>query len=543
MKRMLQCAGALIVGSVLMMGCVAPTATTPAGPAAPAAEGAEAAPAALGGTIKTVETGGYYSLDPFVTPWFTTPHAMIYDTLVTTDLEKKDVPHLAESWEFSDDGTSLTITLKPGIVFHDGTPFDAEAAKWNLDHFFDPESAAQVGQSLAAITTSVDVVDDLTFTINMSTPYAPIFTDLGILYMVSPTAYQELGKEGFGLAPVGTGEFKFVSVVPDDQLILETNPDYAWAPAYAGTDGPPPADGMTVKYLADEAVIYASLETGELNIAGIPGQYHDQAAANPDLELHEGIEWTVWYLGMNQSKAPYNDPNFRQAIAYALDRDEINLAAFDGKYYPLFGPLSPSITGFSQEVEDYGAERSNDIELAKQFLADGGYVDSDGDGVLEYEGAPLSIPLLFPNASGIQRVAETIQAQLADIGVKLEISEVEAATIADVSNKCEHDLFLRAYGLADATILASLTSPRVGAGNRICLTSEEFDALNQIADTTVDIAARQEAINAESKWLVDYRGHIPLLAPVGESANRTELQGLLWSILGAADYFTAGVGN
>jgi peptide/nickel transport system substrate-binding protein len=376
----------------------------------------------------------------------------------------------------------------------------------------------------------------------MSTPYAPVFTDLGILYMVSPTAYQALGKDGFGLAPVGTGEFKFESLVPDDLLTLVKNEDYAWAPDFAGNEGAPPADGLTVKYLADEAVIYASLETGELNIIGVPPQYLPQAEANPDIEIQEGIEWTVWYLGFNLTKAPFDDMNVRQAIAYAIDRDEIILAGFDGKGYPLFGPLSPSITGFSQEVEDYGAERSNDIEKALQFLADAGYADSDGDGIVEKDGAPLSIHLDFPNAAGIQRVAETIQAQLADIGIDMTISQVEAAAIADMSNRCEHDAFIRAYGLADATILASLTSPRVGAGNRICLSNEEFDALNKAADTTVG-DARQAAIDAEAKWLVDYRGHIPMMAPISVSGYRTEVHDLQWDITGASSYFNTWVGN
>jgi len=541
-SRILRSAGALILGGALLVGCVAP-ATTPTDTTAPAAEApAEAAAEGSGGTIRAVETGGYYSLDPFVTPWFTTPQAMLYDTLVTTDLEKKDVPHLASGWEFSEDGTVLTFTLKEGVTFHDGTVFDAEAVKWNLEHYFNPETAAQVGQSLAAIVTSVDVIDPLTVQITMSTPYAPVFTDLGILYMVSPTAYQALGKDGFGLAPVGTGEFKFGSLVPDDMLTLVKNEAYAWAPDFAGTTSAPPADGLTVKYLADEAVIYASLETGELNIIGVPPQYLPQAEANPDIEIQEGIEWSVWYLGFNLTKAPFDDMNVRQAIAYAIDREEIILAGFDGKGYPLFGPLSPSITGFNEEVEVYGEERSNNIETALQYLADGGYADSDGDGIVEKDGVPLSIHLDFPNAAGIQRVAETIQAQLADIGIEMTISQVEAAAIADMSNRCEHDAFIRAYGLADATILASLTSPRVGGGNRICLSNTEFDELNRLADTTVG-EGRQAAIDAEAKWLVDYRGHIPLMAPVGVSGYRAEVHDLQWDITGGATFFNTWVGN
>src|SRR5690606_35638348 len=129
---------ALLIGGALLVGCAAPPAPAASGPAA--SEAAAPAEATAGGTLLTVETGGTYSLDPYVTPRFTTIMASLYDGLVTTDLEKNYVGHLAESYTISEDGLSITFILREGVTFHDGTVFDATAAKWNLDRYFAPET-------------------------------------------------------------------------------------------------------------------------------------------------------------------------------------------------------------------------------------------------------------------------------------------------------------------------------------------------------------------------------------------------------------------
>src|SRR5690606_6550066 len=113
---------------------------------------------------------------------------------------------------------------------YDGTVFDATAAKWNLDRYFAPETNANIGQNLARHVVSVEAPDERTIVLTTSTPYAPILTDLTFLYMVSPTAYEELGKAGFGLAPVGTGKFILTESVPDSHVSFVKNPDYTWAP-------------------------------------------------------------------------------------------------------------------------------------------------------------------------------------------------------------------------------------------------------------------------------------------------------------------------
>ncbi len=538
MHRTLRTWGALLLTLLLVAACAAPVA-----PAAPAAPGdAAAAPTQVGGQLLVVETGGYYSADPFVTPWFTTIHSSLYDALVTTDPERKFVPHLAESFSFSEDGLTVTFTLRQDVVFHDGTPFNAAAAKWNFDRYFNPEAGAQVGRNLMRQVASVEAPDEYTLVFNLLNPYAPILSDLFIIYMVSPTAYEELGRDNFGMSPVGTGKFRVVEVVPDSHVTMVRNEAYTWAPAFAGNPGPVPAEGLRVNYLTDEAVIYSALETGELNIVpSVPAQYLPAAEANPEINLAQGIAATVTYLGMNWGKAPFNEEAVRLAISYAIDREEIVLAGFDGVAYALPGPLSPSIAGYDPALEAYGWEKSNNVELARQLLTDAGY-RAGADGILVRDGTPLAFNLVYPDSAALRRVAETIQSQLADIGIRVEVSPLEAAAIADLTNRCEQEAFLRSFGYPDATILAHIKGANIGSGNRLCMNSAEYDELMTIADSTMDPAARQEAINAVARWLIDHRPLIPLYAPINNAGYRIEVVGLEFDVAGNPLYFNAGIG-
>jgi peptide/nickel transport system substrate-binding protein len=535
--RILRTWAALLLTLLLVAACAPVAAPAPAAPAAPDAE-----PAAVGGELLVVETGGYYSTDPFVTPWFTTVHSSLYDALVTTDVERRFVPHLAESFNFSEDGLTVTFELRQDVVFHDGTPFDAAAAKWNFDRYFNPESGAQVGSNLRRQMDSVEAPGDYTLVFNLLNPYAPILSDLFIIYMVSPTAYEELGRDNFGMSPVGTGKFRAVEVVPDSHVAMVRNEDYTWAPAFADNPGAVPAEGLRVGYLTDEAVIFSALETGELNVVPVvPAQYLDAAEANPEININQGIGAGVWYMGMNWGRAPFTDEAVRLAISYAIDREEIVLAGFDGQAYPLAGPLSPSIAGFNADTEAYGWERSNDVELARQLLADAGYTPG-ADGVLARDDVRLAFTLIYPDSATLRRVAETIQSQLVDIGIQMEIGPLEAAAIADLTNRCEQEAFLRTFGYPDATILAHIKGPNIGTGNRLCMTSDEYDELMTIADSTMDPAARQEAIDAVATWLIDNRPLIPLYAPINNAGARTEVVGIEFDVAGNPIYFNAGIG-
>ncbi len=158
-----------------------------------------------GGRLVVADGASNTSLDPFVTSWHSWPHYAIYATLFMQDANLNYVGFLADTWEVGADGKSLTIHLIKDATFTDGTPVDAEAIKWNLDKYSNPDTGASQGADLVGLLEETTVDDPYTVTLHLNSPYAPLFHTLWGLEIVSPTAYEAEGKENFGTHPVGCG--------------------------------------------------------------------------------------------------------------------------------------------------------------------------------------------------------------------------------------------------------------------------------------------------------------------------------------------------
>ncbi len=555
--------GLVIIASMLLASCTpaatpttapAEPTTAPAQPTAAPAEpttGPTAAPAeptaapttpvaegpVTGGRITIIDNSGFYTLDPYQTPWFTLTQGAIYDNLIALrpDMTGYD-PNLAESWDISEDGLTLTFHLRPGITFTDGTPCDAAAIKWNLDKYLDPNWPHSVNGVWVDYVDNFAAQDATTFVVTFKSPYAAFFSDLQTTYIVSPTAYEKLGKDGFGRAPVGTGAWIAKEIVENDHVLYVRNPDYKWSPSFYSNKGAVYPDELYIKFITDTAATYAALETGEATLIGLPAQFITQAQSNPDIALNKGTDWSDFYLGFNDSVEPFKTPEFRKAIAYAINRDEIIQAAFEGEAFALYSSLAPSTWGYNEAQNDYGkAADGYNPDKAKEILAGLGYT-AGSDGVLVgKDGKALKFKFNFPAGEDMKRVAETIQAELADVGIQVELGEMEAAAISQMLQKCQQEMFLRPFGLADASILSAVfASSRMGSSNRNCWTDTKADELIKTADTTLDPAKRAEAVDALVKYLVDQRPHVPLFALYIYTAYRANLKGVIWGANGGA---------
>ena len=511
--------------------------------AAPAAE-EEAAPAEEEAaasdeetTITYIATDGYYTLDIYQTPWFNLTQSVMYDALVTLNLEKSEyIGVLADSWDISEDGLTITFYLKEGVTFHDGTPWNAEAAKWNLDKYLDPEWPHEINDSWAGnYVDSFEVVDDYTLQVNLLTPYAAFFSDLYLTYFVSPTAYEALGQDEYGLSPVGTGAFIPVEVVPNDHVLYAANPDYTWgAEYYAGE--PPKVDYFEIKYIPDQAVAYAALETGEATFIGLPAQFLPTAETNTDISLSKGVSTELDYLGINHTKEPYNIKEFRQAIAYALDEEEIILAAFEGEAFTTQQFVPAGTPGYTEEYEQYAADTYPfDPAMANQILDDMGWVDTNGDGIREKDGEEMVYPFNFFTDEATGRAAEVIQGQLLDIGIMLELGPMEAAAQAEMLVNKNQDFFIRGYGYPDPVIVSIM----VGPGNRNAYEDETASELAMAADTAMDPEARQAAVDALNKYLIDEAAWFPIWTPYTYIAYRSNVEGILFDVSGDIFFYDA----
>jgi peptide/nickel transport system substrate-binding protein len=480
-------------------------------------------------TLTYIDTSGFYTLDIFLTPWFTYTQGAMYDTLVNVNLKGDGYDGiLADSWEIAPDGMSITFKLKDGVTFHDGTPWNADAALWNLNKYLDPNWPKEINQNWTEVIDNWEKVDDMTIKVNFKSPYATLFADLVVTYFVSPTAYEAEGQDNFGSNPVGTGAWIPVEIVPNNHVLYKRNPDYTWGAPY--TNGKPPAaDFFEIKFIPDQAAAYASLETGEASFIPLPAQFITNAESNPDITVNKGTSGELWYLGINWKKEIYQNFDFRQAIAHALDREEIVLAAFEGDAF-LTGQFVPAGTpGYNAETDAYALEKWNyDPDLSNQILDNLGWTDTDGDGIREKDGQPLEFPVIYNTEEAVGRAAEVIQGEFQDIGIALDLNPMEAAAQADILVAEQQDFFIRPYGYPDPVILSWM----VQYPNRNAYEDAGATELQTKADATMDPAARMKAVDDLNRYLIDQQAWFPLWTPYTLVAYRSNLQGVMFDFQG-----------
>ena len=194
----------------------------------------------------------------------------IYDSLVVQALDGSVKPWLATEWTVSPDGKSYTFQLRKDVKFQDGTPFNAEAVKYNYDRILDPATKAANSRALIRPYESSEVIDEYTVKLNLSTPSSAFLGNLSqaLVAIVSPTAAKKYGDQ-FGKNPVGTGPFKFVEWKENDGITVERNPDYAWGPALVKNQAAPYLDRLTFKIVPEEATRIGSVQGGQLLAAEV----------------------------------------------------------------------------------------------------------------------------------------------------------------------------------------------------------------------------------------------------------------------------------
>ncbi|MBM3302640.1 MAG: ABC transporter substrate-binding protein, partial [Deltaproteobacteria bacterium] len=347
-----------------------------------------------GGTLTYAIRREPRMLDPVLaTGWdFTHTASHIYDALLCSDEKGNLYPALAESWEISDDGLHYTFHLRKGVKFHDGTPFNAEAVKFYLDHVKDPEWCCGNAYEYVGPYESSEVLDEYTVRVNFKEPWGPFLTyaaDWYTMSIVSPAAVKKWGKDIL-MHPVGTGPFRFVEWVPQSHVTLERNPDYNWAPEIRGHQGPAYLDKIIIKFISEPATLLACLKSGECDIIRDPAFPDIKGIrADPNFEVvkipQKGspLSWNF-----NTVRPPTDDLQVRKALNFAVDRHRIAEMVFANERAPMYTALSPETPEYWPGAADY---IHYDPEGAKAILERAGWVDTNGDGIREKGGQRLTI--------------------------------------------------------------------------------------------------------------------------------------------------------
>lgn len=346
----------------------------------------------------------------------------LYDGLTRFDLSSEEgvpevVPALAESWEASEDLVTWTFVLREGVTFHDGTPWDADAAVFNLERYTDedspnfyPELAAQGGINVGGIDT-VSKIDDMTIEITTNGPWSYLPIDLAAVFFGSPTAIQELGNEAFGEAPVGTGPFTFVELVRGERLVLDRNEEY-WR-------GAPALDRVILRPIPDSTARVAALQAGEVDWIEVPLPDDIPGLVENDFQVLLNTYDHIWPWVLDTTKPPFDDVRVRQALNYAINRPSLSDDILQGTAQPANQSVPTANFAYEPSNETY----SYDPDLAMELLTEAGYPDG------------FSFRLSFPtsgsgNMSPIP-MNESLQADLAAIGITVELEPIEWAAMLE----------------------------------------------------------------------------------------------------------------
>ncbi|MFJ7737599.1 ABC transporter substrate-binding protein [Lysinibacillus sp. NPDC097287] len=409
----------------------------------------------------------------------------VYETLV--NFGEKDVtinPGLAKTWEPSEDGLTYTFQLEEGVKFHDGTDFNAEAVVKNFerwkkggDKFSYYSSQFVVGDK--QVIESVTAEGDYTVAIKLSQPQAPFLQNLAMTaFAIASPAVFEADDDKLSESPVGTGAFKFVEWKRNDSVTLEKNAEYRIA-------GLPKLDKVVYRSIPDNSARLNALNADEIDIAeGLSPADGATLEANADLQLVERPSMNIGYLGLTANRAPFDNVKVRQAVNYAIDKQTIVDAFFEGYAEVAKNPMPPIINGYNDDIEGY----NYDPEKAKALLAEAGY---DGKEI-ELWAMPVSRPYM-PDG---QKIAEAIQKNLADVGMPSKIVTFEWATYIEKAENGEADAFLLGWtgdnGDADNFIYTLLDGDNIGSNNYSYYDNQELHKLLVAAQTEVDANKRNE---------------------------------------------------
>lgn len=393
--------------------------------------------------------------------------AHIYDPLAVIDPRTGVVyPSLALDWAFENDNRSVVFNLRPDVLFHDGTPFNAQAVEATVRRHLDPATASPTRFILGPIE-SVEAVDDMTVVYTYAQPYVALWVGFLIPYASphSPTAIETYGDD-FGRHPVGTGPFRFVSWDANDVITLERNPDRDWAsPAYENP-GASYLDSAEYRTIPESQTRVASLLSGEIDlIAGsnaVPLGSVRQLEESPDVTVVSQAALGSHGVVFSQNRPPMDDVRVRQAISHALEREKVLVFALDGNGQVATSPLASSYAQFDPATAEYGY--NYDPEAARALLAEAGYADG------------LQLTMLTRDDDIPRTLAEVVQGDLAAVGVDLEIVALPNAEYGAVRNQGEYDMVYMGYSYSDADIVHFLFAH----GSGLNLTNVENDELNDL---------------------------------------------------------------
>jgi peptide/nickel transport system substrate-binding protein len=421
---------------------------------------------------------------------------LYYSKLLVYDVDFTAIQgELAESWEVADDGLTYTFTLNDGVTWHDGEPFTANDVKFTLDLVMNPEAGSFLAAKLASVE-SVDVVDDLTFTITLSEPNAALPDALTFIVMLPEHALGEippaelLQSAWWSTEPIGTGPFAWGEYVPGEYVELVAYEDY-WK-------GRPQLHRVINRYYKEPGTAVIALRSGEIDFTYVTSDEAFALEGEAGISIIPGPSQVVNYLGFNMQDPRFEDVRVRQAFMYAIDRATIVEQLYAGS--AIIANCPYSLPAFVPD--DLNTYEPN-VETARQLLAEANWE--------EIKGEPLEILTYYTDQLSAD-VLVTMQQMLAEAGIEATLRSVDVPTFNQIMSTPEEWIIFYGGGAngPDPDVMATnyistLTPP--DGFNRTYVNIPELDELylegRTISDPEERAAVYQEAcrvLNEQVPW-------------------------------------------
>jgi peptide/nickel transport system substrate-binding protein len=447
-----------------------------------------------GGKLVIVRLSDATGLDPhFITdiPSANVVHGKVYETLLAFDKDRNFVPLLATDWKPVDDLT-WDFTLREGVKFHDGTPFNGEAVKATFDRLLDPATGSPQKDKLGMIK-EVIVKDDTHVTLKLSTPYAPLLSILASNEgsILSPKMIKDTPDQ-LATHPVGTGPFVFDSWKSGQEITLNKNNDY-WGEKVK-------VDSVVFKVVPEDATRLAMIESGEAHISDqVPVTEIDRIENSDKMNLFRTDGLAVEYVGFNTTKAPFDNVKVRQAVSYAIEREAIISGVYNNVGTLANVAMSPQVFGYSKDVKAY----PYDVNKAKSLLKEAGYDKG------------IKVTLLTSDRKERINMAEVIQSQLKGIGVDVEIQVMEYGSYIQQIEKGDHQMLIGGWGNAtgdgDYNQYNLFHSASIGApGNHFYYQNPVVDKLIEQGRVETEPSKRQEIYKQAMQIEMDDAVYVPI---------------------------------
>ena len=454
-------------------------------------------------------------VEPYQPAWLI--DSLIADPLIVLGPDGAHHPALATSWSSNETADVWTFELREGVTFQDGTPFNAEAVKYNIERIRAPETksgemAAQIGP-----IGEVEVTGEHTVTLHYDAPWVTALDAFRRVPIWSPTAAEKWGLEQFDKHLVGAGPFILAEWVPNDHVTLEKWEGYGGWSGISKKPGPVALDRVTIRFITEEAVLGNLVKTGDAHIAmNLPATYTSDYRDIEGYSLLTGYQaGTGLSMIINTRKAPLSRLELRQALLYGTNQKAANDLLYDGQYSVTDGVLNKVHPCYWEGASLY----DYDPEKAKSLLEQVGYVDEDGDGIREahgVDGVPDGTPLeLTWTMIHSEEIAEAIQSQWLEIGVRLRVEKVPGPVQLEKVNGRNFDIMYERQRSPDPLLLDMLFNSAhdvVGGWAWTGFVDDELDTLVSQLRTLPDLEARCKLSHRAQELVMENALLIPTLS-------------------------------